>query len=65
MLDLLVYIAIAVIVILVIWWLIQQLGLPPPARQIITIAIVVIVAILAIMALLQVMHGGLAIGHRL
>jgi hypothetical protein len=51
--SLLVWLAVFVIVIVVAWWLLNQLPLDPMARQIITIAIVVICAIIVIAVLLR------------
>lgn len=53
MVEMLVYLAVLVIVILVAWYLLQQMALPEPANKIITIVLVVVVAIIAIGILLQ------------
>jgi hypothetical protein len=53
MIELLVWLAVLVIVVLVVWYLLQQMGLPEPAQRIITIVLVVIVAVIAIGILLQ------------
>lgn len=53
MLDILVYLAIFVIAIIVIWWLLQQVTLPEPLGKIVTIAIVVIGAVVLIGFLMQ------------
>ena len=45
MVELLVYLAILVIVILVVWFLLSKIALPEPAGTIIQVAIVVIVAV--------------------
>lgn len=58
MIDLLVYLAILVIVVILVWWLLSQLGLPEPVGRIITIVMVVIVAIAAIMLLLNLSGHG-------
>jgi len=50
--------AVLVIVILVLWYLLSQLPLPPPAMKFVEIAIVVLVAIVVIWFLLAI--GGLA-----
>ena len=51
--SLMVTVAIAVIVILVIYWLLQQITLEPHIRQILTIVMVVVVALIAIVFLLR------------
>ena len=56
--DILVYLAILIIVILVVWYLLQKINLPEPAGTIIQIAIVVIVAVVVIGLLLQFTGGG-------
>lgn len=53
MIELLIYLAILVIVVMVVWYLLQQMGLPEPAQRIITIALVVVVAIIVIGVLLN------------
>ena len=53
MLELLVWLAVLVIVVLVAWWLMQQLSLPEPVQRIVTIVLVVVVAIIAIGVLLN------------
>jgi len=58
MLQLIVYFAILVIVIVFLWWLLQQLPLPEPAGKFIQIAIVAIVAVVVIGFLLQFADGG-------
>ncbi len=55
--GILVTFAIFVIVIVVLWYLLQQLPLPEPAGRIIQIAIVVIVAVFVIGVLLQYSGG--------
>jgi hypothetical protein len=55
--HILITVAVAVIVILVIYWLLQQVVLDPQIRRIVNIAAVVIVAIIAIIFLLQ--FGGM------
>lgn len=60
MLDLLVYLAVLVIIVAVVWWLLAQLGVPEPAGKIIRIVVVVLVALVAINLLLQATgHTGL------
>lgn len=56
--SILISFAIFVIVIVLLWWLLQQLPLPEPAGKIIQIAIVVIVAVVVIGFLLQFAGGG-------
>jgi hypothetical protein len=51
--QLIVIVAVAVIAILVIYWLLQQIDLDPKIRQILTIVMVVAVAIIAIIFLLR------------
>jgi branched-subunit amino acid permease len=53
MIDLLVYLAVFVIIVVLVWWLLQQLALPEPIGKIITIVLVVIIAIILIGLLLQ------------
>jgi hypothetical protein len=53
MLDIMIYLGIFVIVIIVVWWLLQQVTLPEPLGKIITIAIVVIGAVVLIGFLLS------------
>lgn len=62
--SLLITLAIFVIVVIVIWYLLQQLPLPEPAGKIIQIALVVIVAVFVIGLLLQ-YSGGAASFHLL
>lgn len=57
--TLLIWLAIIVIVILVVWFLLSKISLPEPAGTIIQIAIVVFVAIVVIGFLLQAGSGGL------
>lgn len=52
MISLLVTFAIIVIVIVVVWYLLQQLPLPDPAQKIIQIALVIVVAIVVIWLLM-------------
>jgi uncharacterized membrane protein YwzB len=59
--HLLVVVAVAVIVICVIYWLLNQVTLDPMIRKVVTIAMVVIVAIIAIIFLLQL--GGMSSVH--
>lgn len=51
--DIIIWLGIAVIVILVVWYLIKQVPLPGPANQIVEIAIVIIVAAVVIGFLLS------------
>ena len=64
MIDLLVYLAIFVIVVVLVWWLLQQIPLPEPIGKIITIVFVVIAAVVLIGLLLN-LSGGAAIPLRL
>lgn len=57
MVGLLVTFAVLVIVIVVVWYLLQQLPLPEPAQRIIQIALVVVVAVVVIGYLLQFSGG--------
>lgn len=57
MIDLLVYLAVFVIVVVLIWWLLSQLPLPEPIGRIITIVLVVIAALILISLLLQFAGG--------
>ncbi len=61
MIDLLVYLAIIVILAIVIWWVLSQVPLPEPLKQILMIVIVVIGAIVLIALLLNFAHGGLSL----
>lgn len=56
--TLIVWVAVLIIVLLVLWWLLQQLPLDPMAQKIITIAVVVIVAVVAIAFLLKFSGAG-------
>lgn len=56
--DILIWFAVLVIVIVVLWYLLSQLPLPEPAGQIIRIALVVIVAVVVIGFLLQFSGSG-------
>lgn len=58
MLTALVYLAIFAIAMSLAWWLINQVALPPPAKQFVTIAFVVIIALFVIYMLLNFAHGG-------
>jgi hypothetical protein len=53
LIGLLVFLAVAVIVISVAWWLLSQVSLDPQIRRIITIVMVVVVAIIGIIILLK------------
>jgi len=57
MIDLLIYLAIFTIFAIVAWWVLSQLPLPPPLRQILIIALVVIGAVIIVYLLLG-MRGG-------
>lgn len=58
MLDLVVYLAVLVIVVVLVWWLLTQMPLPEPAGRIVRIVVVVVVAVIAIMLLLQLTGAG-------
>jgi len=53
MLDVLVYLAVFVIAVIVIWWLLSQLSLPEPIGKIINIVLVVVAAVVLIGLLLH------------
>lgn len=55
--DLLIWVAVLVIVIVVLWFLFNQVSLPEPIRQIVLIVGVVAVAVIAIIFLLN-LRGG-------
>lgn len=57
-LDWVIYFAVFVVVIVLVWYLLQQLPLPPPANQFIQIAIVVLVAVVVVVFLLSLTGGG-------
>jgi uncharacterized protein YhhL (DUF1145 family) len=57
--DILIGFAVLVIVVVFLWWLLQQLPLPGPANQIIQIAIVAVVVVVVIGLLLQYSGGSL------
>lgn len=60
MIDLLIYLTIIVILAIVIWWVLSQVPLPAPLKQILMIVIVVIGAIILIGLLLNFTgHGGI------
>lgn len=58
MIDVVVYLAVLVIVVCLVWWLLTQLPLPEPAGKFITIAVVVFAAICAILILLSLTGSG-------
>ena len=53
MVDLLIYVAIGVIVLVLLWWIISQVPLPPPLGQILNIVLVVVAALFIIGILLH------------
>lgn len=53
MITLLIYFAIACIVVILVFWLLSQVPIPEPARKFVTIGLVVVVAIVVIYFLLQ------------
>lgn len=53
MLDLLIYLAVFVIVIIVIWWLLSQLSLPEPIGKIVNIVLVVFAVVVLVGLLLH------------
>lgn len=63
MIDLLIYLAIIVIILALVWWLLNELALPEPAAKFVRIALVVIVAVVVISILLK--FGGHGPGLRL
>lgn len=58
MLDILVYLAVFIILVILIWWLLQQISLPEPLGKIVTIVFVVVCAVVLIGLLLQVTGVG-------
>jgi hypothetical protein len=58
MIDLLVYLAVLVIVVALIWWLLSQLPLPGPIAKIVQIVVVVVVAIVLVMLLMNLTGHG-------
>jgi branched-subunit amino acid permease len=65
LLTLLVYLAVFVIVVILIWWLLQQITLPDPLGKILTIVLVVVAAVILIGILLNFTgHGGIRLGAR-
>ena len=58
MISMLVYLVILVIAVIFLWWLLQQIPLPPPLHQIATIVLVAIGVIILIGILLQFAGGG-------
>lgn len=60
MIELLVYLAVFVIVVIVIWYILSQLTLPEPLNKILMIVLVVVGAIILIGLLLNLTgHGGI------
>ena len=63
MIGTLIYLLVLCLVLGVIWWIIGQIALPPPIRQIVTIVFVVIAVIVLIYFLLGLVgDGGLGLG---
>lgn len=60
MIDIIIWLAILVIVLVVVWYLLSQANLPEPVGKIITIVLVVFVAVIAIVMLLKLGGGS---GH--
>jgi hypothetical protein len=58
LIHLIIWLAVIVIVIVAVWYILSQIPLPDPIRQIIIIAMVAVVAIVAIIFLLQLSGGG-------
>ncbi len=58
MIDLIVYLAVFVIVVVLIWWLLQQIPLPEPIGKIVTIVLVVVAAVVLIGLLLNLAGHG-------
>ena len=62
--DLLIWLGVLAIVCIAIWYILSQIPLPEPIRQIVIIVLVIIIAIVAIITLLNLGHmGGLRIGN--
>jgi heme A synthase len=60
MIELLVYLAVFVIVVIVIWYILSQLTLPEPLNKILMIVLVVVGAVILIGLLLNLTgHGGI------
>ena len=59
--DLLIWVAVLVVVVVVLWFLFNQVSLPEPIRQIVLIVGVVAVAVIAILFLLSLRGGHFAI----
>jgi hypothetical protein len=57
LINLLIYVAILAIVLIAFWYILNQVALPPPIRQIVIIVFVVVVAIIAIYVLLGLVRG--------
>jgi heme A synthase len=53
MIDILVYLAVFVIVIILVWWLLQQVSLPEPLHKMAMIVLVVVGAVVLIGLLLH------------
>jgi hypothetical protein len=56
--DLLIWVGVLAIVLIAGWYVLSQVPLPPPIRQIIIIVLVIICAIVAIIMLLNLGHMG-------
>ena len=60
--ELLVSIGVLAIIIVVVWWLLQQMNLPEPIQKIVTIVLVIVVAVVLIGLLLSLTgHGGFSL----
>jgi hypothetical protein len=58
LISLLIWVGVLTIVCIALWYILSQIPLPPPIRQIVIVALVVIVAIVAIIMLLNLGHMG-------
>jgi phosphoglycerol transferase MdoB-like AlkP superfamily enzyme len=56
LIDLLIWVGVLAIVVIAGWYVLSQVPLPPPIRQIIIVVLVIIVAIIAIITLLNLGH---------
>jgi hypothetical protein len=59
--HLLIYVGVAAIIGIALWYVLSQLALPEPIRRIIMVVLVIVIAIVAIAFLLQL--GGLSLIH--
>ena len=54
MIDMLVYLAVLAIFVIVAWWLLAQMVLPDPIKQVLLIAIVVMVVVVLITVMIDI-----------